>query len=314
MRSPAYARGEKSERAREGEKMNSFKWDFKPKKIVGELNAEKLEELLFDYLASLYQNGQICRDFELIKKDGSGGYAAYAILPEDDAFDEKYADEAVRKSSKKIGACFDVSVSCLGENMDYDDVCRCEKPSAYVLYTMGRRESPVMCLRCGDSVPLYKIPISNDSDRTEDCKRYRVLWWQETHRATDTLWLNSLSDRFTSRQLSDPASQLSRLGLEICEGIEKKTGVQTFYYLHYDGIFGKKFSKVCPKCGGAWKKIESERFDYVCENCRLAANDPDNTVWSKEKGEKDSRERKRNEELIARALENEEREQKAREE
>lgn len=94
--------------------MNSFKWDFKPKKIVGELSAEKLEELLFDYLASLYQNGQICRDFELIKTDGSGGYAACAILPEDDALDEKYADEAVRKSSKKIGACFDVSVSCLG--------------------------------------------------------------------------------------------------------------------------------------------------------------------------------------------------------
>ncbi len=295
--------------------MNSFKWDFKPKKIVGELSAEKLEELLFDYLASLYQNGQICRDFELIKTDGSGGYAACAILPEDDALDEKYADEAVRKSSKKIGACFDVSVSCLGENMDYDDVCRCEKPSAYVLYTIGRRESPVMCLRCGNSVPLYKIPISNDSDRAEDCRRYQVLWWQESYRATDTLWLNSLSDRFTSRQLSDPASQLSRLGLEICEGIEKKTGVQTFYYLHYDGgSSGKKFPNACPKCGGAWKKIESERFDYVCENCRLAANDPDNTVWSKEKGEKDSRERKRNEELIARALENAEREQKAREE
>lgn len=62
------------------------------------------------------------------------------------------------------------------------------------------------------------------------------------------------------------------------------------------------------------EKIESERFDYVCENCRLAANDPDNTVWSKEKGEKDFHERKRNEELIACALENAEREQKAREE
>ena len=64
----------------------------------------------------------------------------------------------------------------------------------------------------------------------------------------------------------------------------------------------------------AIRKSSFPRARSSCENCRLAANDPDNTVWSKEKGEKDSRERKRNEELIARALENEEREQKAREE
>ena len=72
--------------------------------------------------------------------------------------------------------------------------------------------------------------------------------------------------------------------------------------------------KPARECSLTWMQTKAIPVSAAAENCRLAANDPDNTVWSKEKGEKDSRERKRNEELIARALENAEREQKAREE
>lgn len=126
----------------------------------------------------------------------------------------------------------------------------------------------------------------------------------------DKLWLNSLSDRFSFRQIADPKTRLSRIGLEICRELEKAAGVPVYYYLHCDGNFGRSFPAVCPSCGGEWRSPESPEnygYDYVCEKCRLVAYDSELTGrLSEEERAAEAEQRKNGEELVARALEEEE--------
>lgn len=83
--------------------------------------------------------------------------------------------------------------------------------------------------------------------------------------------MNCLSDRFSKRQLSDPNSQLSKSGMEICTALEKVLKKPVFYFLYQPN----KITKSCPKCKGEWRKSkQTKTVDFVCDDCRLATDDP----------------------------------------
>lgn len=87
------------------------------------------------------------------------------------------------------------------------------------------------------------------------------------------VWMNSLSDRFTKRQLTDYDSQLTRRGIEICGELERILG-RPVYFLLPVGEFdiNKAPYRIanCPKCGGTLTLLEStECVDKICPVCKF---------------------------------------------
>lgn len=135
--------------------MKCCKLTFKPTVQAAE---EETKELLWNYFSTLFKNGQIYDDYLLIKSGAD--YLAFITLPEPDALDEKFNNVYTAKYLKKVKETFEISSELVGENLDHEEPCRCEeKPDWYMLYSdFTQKESPVICGRCGKSVPLYKLP------------------------------------------------------------------------------------------------------------------------------------------------------------
>ena len=137
--------------------------------------------------------------------------------------------------------------------------------------------SPVYCVDCGDEIPLFRLPHLFD-----DKEHYAILTWQETYNAVEELWVNSLSDRFTRRQLCDPNSELNKQGMEICKELEKKLQAPVYLFCRCASnmYFGSKRKhpplSVCPKCGGELTPfVNQDLAGKACETCRLAFEEED---------------------------------------
>lgn len=218
-------------------------------------------DTLFIYLSTLYKNGQILNDYQLIKNDSS--YLAFLTIPEKDALDTNFNSRYTNTYLDNI----DTKIDYLGENLDIGDCCSCKEPSWYMLYTdYASNESPLVCGDCGCEISLYKI-----HHIMEEGEHFSILNWQKAYKSIDNIWMYCLSDRFSKRQLSDPNSQLSINGIRICAELEKVLKKPVYYFLFQPN----KMPENCPKCGGKWnnsKRIET--VDFVCDNCRIATDDP----------------------------------------
>ena len=242
--------------------MNSAKITLKSIKSIE--SQDEIVDLLWNYFGCLYKNGQILKNYDMLKN--ADDFIVFVTLPTDDAMDEKHNNIYVSKYVEQIEKLFKISVEIIGENLNYDKSCSCEKHSWFMLYTdWMETDSPVICGDCGKSVPLYKLPhLFNENEH------HGILGWKEAYSEIDSLWLYCLSDRFTYRQLNKLNSQLSKIGLDICKELEKATGTPTYYY-----VFQVNKSKdVCPICGSEWKLTGEKTFiDYKCDKCRLVADE-----------------------------------------
>lgn len=97
------------------------------------------------------------------------------------------------------------------------------------------------------------------------------------YQSVDSLWMNSLSDRFTKNQIVNPSSQLNKRGLELCNELAKALKKPVYLFVRspiggwYQHKKNNKVLRVCPKC--AQDLISSKRIETVgkvCECCRLA--------------------------------------------
>jgi predicted nucleic acid-binding Zn ribbon protein len=225
---------------------------------------EKILDLLGDYLDALYRNGQIRNDYVLVKNDVV--YCAFTSLPERDSLDDKHTNFYVRKYVQLINKWFAVCFEYIGERHAYYEPCICENPSWYYLNTQFFADSPVICGDCRKRRSLYRLPYIGEN---EDF--FPLQCWQRSYLSMDQIWFNSVSDRFSYRQMNDPKSPLSKEGRGLCRAFEKATGKPFYYFLFYY-INSRKKNICCPICGKPWQEIEDDNIvSKICKDCRLIA-------------------------------------------
>ncbi len=220
-------------------------------------------DLVEDFLSMLYKNGQILINY--IVEEHYGFYIASVTTSDDDSLDEKYFNKYIKEMLAKVEFSYEI----ISDDAFLSDSCHCKEHSSYVLGTYyGDDSSPVLCGDCGKEIPLMKIPYLFGEE-----EHFSILSYQRMYNSVIDVWMNSLSDRFTKRQLTHFDSQLTKRGLEICSELENESG-KSVYFLFPIGEFDikKKAENVvtCPKCGEILTTLKStECVDRVCDKCRF---------------------------------------------
>jgi predicted nucleic acid-binding Zn ribbon protein len=264
--------------------MYNYKIKFVDKPEADKVERDILYDAVFWYMLALSNNGQVITGFNIFFNDDY--YYASVILPEKDSLSDSNNGYYVKQSLEKLNEYFNIEIIYDGNNAEHDTVCKCEKPSWYLLYT--NREShdyPLLCGDCESPVPLYKIPYL-----FKDKEHNTILHWSHAYESMLGVWISGLDDRYTYKQLNAHNSTLNRDGQTICRELKKKLGVPVYYYLFYFDYFddvprspkgAKEAPKLCPKCGFDWTcPNEQNPIHYKCDRCLLLA---DNPGWEQEK-------------------------------
>lgn len=233
---------------------------------------KKVELLdIFGGLLSLFsQNGQITQHDTIPSIQDNCIKATIATL-EKDAFDQKYNNNLVEEDLNKLEKLCNATLQTkiIGTSYPgYKGCCKCKKHDFLILFThLFNRVSPIDCGNCFMPISFYKLKIKDVY--FFEC----VMWWERNYRACDTLQISCRTgEKWAMRQMSDYKSELSQLGIEICEKITELTKIPTYYYLfNYRQIPIKKDKKrPCPSCGGEWLLEKPlHRYDFKCDACRL---------------------------------------------
>lgn len=246
--------------------MNSFKMEFLP--IIDDIPHNiDIEEFLWDYLSCLYKNGQIMNDYSLYKIENK--YISIMTLSEDNSLNDAYNNEYVTKLKSQLEQYFKISLEYFGNNINYNDICTCETSSWYMMYTdYYTYESPIACGDCGKEIPLHKIPYYQ-----EEKEHYTLLGWQRAYQSLDKLYIYSLNDRFTLRNLNNPKGTLFKIGMDIRKDLELKLHKPVYYYVFYPNEEIKRYHSRCPICNKVWEKsLNPDVVEYICKDCRLATD------------------------------------------
>ncbi len=236
------------------------------------------EFLIHSYLGSLLHNGQIGRHYEIVPWQGQ--VVAYVNALGLGADRLRSHSCWGKEELKKIEAFFGRS-PLWAANEDFPPKYKATWKNAPFLYLMTHfcdDESPLCRGDRNDVIPLFRVPIT-------DQERDNAFYWLTTYRELDNIWIGSRELEMQAyRVLADPDSELSKTGRELCQAIEKATGVPTYYYLmRYHGReFAEEKKRRCPGCGKPWavKQPKSEddskktfrEFDFQCEKCRLVSH------------------------------------------
>ena len=217
---------------------------------------------VWGFLGDLFRNGQIYKN-ELIHHDGA--FQAFFFMPEMDSLDEKYCTSYAIKGLTDIKKTYHITTEVLGSDTTVYGLCECDDPSWYILYTnQVYNMSPIVCGDCLKAIPTYKL---SRVELPKNCQS--ELGWQWDYNLIHKLWYLSSFDRFTYRQMSDPKSQLSKLGMEICAAYENALGKPFYYFLFHSSTSGKAREQ-CPICGSDWKLDNNIGFiSHKCDKCRM---------------------------------------------
>ena len=228
------------------------------------------DELLEDYFVTLYRNGQIYGDYSLVDC-GEHRYNLFVNVPDPESIDKKFNNEYVNRSYIYL----DIKPEIIGKNILYRSNCSCKEIPFYELiadYDSDGSCSPVTCGKCGWEIPLYKVPhLYNESEHSS------LLSWQKCYASVKELWFDSLSDRFTKNQITNPDSALNKLSFDIRRELEEKLKKPVYYYFEIEVGFSlkKKYpeKQVCPICG---KEPSDYPYDMglvkmlKCDDCRIS--------------------------------------------
>lgn len=238
---------------------------FKP--LIKERN-KVIADMVDSLLHMLYLNGQIIEEWIIETRDEY--YIASIITTDDDSLDSKYYNDYIRKKL----ANFEIRYEIICDEPMSTDCCHCRDHSYYILAVNPyENSSPIFCGDCGKEIPLIRIPYLYQED-----EHWSILSFQSKYKAVDRLWIDSLSDRFTKRQIVDHKSQLNKAGMDICTELENKVKKPVYYLLGnpiggwYEFEKNNKVLTSCPKCGGEIKKCGGHFNEdlNLCHECRLA--------------------------------------------
>lgn len=235
---------------------------FKPRNAFTEVVSDSVVSIL----TMLYKNGQISEGWSVEKHDQI--YVANVVTTDDDSLNPEHYNQYIIKETEN----FDVETHIICDEATASDSCHCLKHSSYILAVEPYiASSPVICGDCGKEIPLYKVPCLYGEK-----EHYSILNFQKTYQAVLDLWFDSLSDRFTKRQITAFDSRLNKRGLDIRSELELKVDKPVYYLLlnpiggWFDFEKNNKSLKVCPKCGKELAKFDGCYADKACVDCRFA--------------------------------------------
>lgn len=240
---------------------------------------KKLDFLVEDYIVFLERNGQVVGD-ETNSAWQDGIYTIYAKVPRPDSLERKYNSEWVQKSLRTLEDCIDSPV----EWSILDDKIPQRFPSlasSTFLYLHSgiwvNSDVPVHRGNDGKDIPLYLLPVYQEI-------RQEICGWSSHSLWYEYLWFHSEALEIASyRQLSDPESQHSKSGRELCQQIESATNIPVYYYLKRD--WGRKKgeeNRPCPICGKQWRLKQKKnnkfwKFHFMCVSCRIVSHIANNS-------------------------------------
>ena len=247
-------------------------------KISISINSKVDREKVFDEFEALL--GNLCKTGQ-IQGNYEEGYFAdneiifYQTTLEKNSFSKSFNDKYVSDRLKKIETLCNAKLKTeiVGESIpQYKPVCKCKEHKYFVLFTQAYYgTSPIECGNCSRVVPIYRLKKLTNDDR------YLLISWVTNYKACDDLQLGcSVGERWATKQMTDPNSQLSKDGLEVCSRIKRATGIPTFYYLYnYRNIsLEKDKMRKCPSCNNDWilKETLNKYYDFKCEKCDLISS------------------------------------------
>jgi predicted nucleic acid-binding Zn ribbon protein len=234
--------------------------------------SDDIPDLINGYLAALRMNGQIYGKEWPISYEGR--YCVATLMtPEDSSLNQQYFNQYVNEYLKKLdNAGILVDVKNVLKSIEGESCCDCKNPSGFVLFTnFVRIGSPVLCMDCFYSVPLYKFPVMESGEYNE------IIRWESDYQSCDSLQMNcTILEKSTIRQMSNLSSELNQNGRSVCQQLSGTVGKPFYYYLFRSG--GKSLSqekkRLCPCCGGDWLLDNpiNEFFHFKCDKCRLLSN------------------------------------------
>jgi predicted nucleic acid-binding Zn ribbon protein len=242
--------------------------------INSKFDRNKLFEEFDALMGTLCKTGQIIGDYETSFIDDNELISFQTTL-EKGALSKKYYDEYVAQRVKNLEHWCNskLKVEVIGKVIpESKGVCNCRKPAFYILFTYALNDSGLIdCGTCNKVVPFYKLPMLTYKER------YDMLRWEEDYKSCDLLQLGcTVGEKWATKQMSNPASQLSKEGIGICKKIKELTGVSAYYYLYnYRHISpGQDKARLCPSCNGRWllRKSLFDFYNFKCDKCRLLSS------------------------------------------
>lgn len=231
-------------------------------------NEDEVRKTFNVYTTALELNGQILRRHKSYTCVGDL-YELRVVAPESNTFDLVNENFNVKNARERFEAVYGESVNwnCIGENRNVTGSCICKKSEYYILKgNMKDTVSPVICGRCGNSVPLYRLPRNYSRE-----EYYDILEWQRAYNDLNDLFKQGLDERYAYEMLNKANSSLNVEGRRIAKALNEKTGVPVYY--HIFKYYGKNKSE-CPICGEQWNNNDDEyNVDYICHRCRLVSTD-----------------------------------------
>ena len=247
-------------------------------KVVFNINSyrfkEEQEECMELLISYWRMNGQIIGQEHLWARE-KDYYSMYLSVPEKISLHEKCNNKQTQNRLdilEKIGLEKPI-IRILDYKESNSSMCNCKSVSEYILYTTYITfEPPLRCKKCFKAIPLYSLAKFYDNN-----DYYPLIAWQDDYKACDSLQMNCrVGVRFALNQMASIDSELTKAGLEVCRGIEKLTGKNTYYYLYKYSAKSRKqeMLRKCPKCGGDWllNKPLHNIFDFECKKCKLLSN------------------------------------------
>lgn len=236
---------------------------------------EGLEHDIFDYLTSLERNGQILPRQHHLPYTDNGITKATVVCPMLDALDVKYMNLYAKSSHDKIVKATGATIHTNHVGYDYDyPILNFTPPTSSDFYVLRYGwSSPLVDGITHQGTPLFMIPAT-DAEGTS----FDNIWsWYREAEFLYRLWLGSklVTEDFALIQMQDVNSEHSKLGRKLCQIIEEKTGIPTYYFLnnYRDWTPAEDLFQKCPVTGEEWlitPKI-SDYIDFKCDNSRLVS-------------------------------------------
>ncbi len=242
------------------------------------LNTEYSRKALFEefelLLISYCQTGQILKDYERPYIQGNEMMSNQRTL-ERTSFSKKNNSNCVNLHLNNLEKWCDSKLTVKNLAIYSSSnilICKCKEPDFYVLFTHTFNDlSPIECGTCRGVVPIYKLKMLTSDER------YGIFSWETNYKACDDLQLGcAVGERWATKQMSDPLSQLSKQGIENCRRIKSATGIPAYYYLfNFKNVPEKvDISRKCPSCKHEWliENNLNKFYNFLCKKCNLISS------------------------------------------